>query len=305
MAFKNRLAKFIDLLFYPIRWWMIRFSPHAYLHWQYRFITGHKLKLTKPTFYTEKLQYLRHHVFPKDPLVIRATDRVAVRDMLIEKGFKQFLIPTYGHYARFEDIPWQRLPRQFVLKCSHASEFNHTILDKDDVHLPSLKRKFKRWLRQDFGFTTLQRHYSAIPRTILIEKYLGLSTSLPMEYNIHVFHGKAKYLYVVTGRGADIRYTHFLVNWTPFPGAQFNGYKSADYPVIQPEAFQTMLQIAEKIASPFPFVRVDLYSIKGKIYVSELNFTPEKGLLRITDENVDAQMGSWLSLEANETDDIQ
>jgi hypothetical protein len=66
-----------------------------------------------------------------------------------------------------------------------------------------------------------------------------------------------------------------------------------------------MLQIAEKIASPFPFVRVDLYSIKGKIYVSELNFTPEKGLLRITDENVDAQMGSWLSLEANETDDTQ
>lgn len=280
---------------------MIRFLPVAYLHWQYRFITGNKLNLTNPKLYTEKLQYLRHFVFPLDPLVIRATDRVAVRAMLEEKGLKKYLVPTYGSFNRFEDIPWKQLPKQFVLKCSHASGFNHIVLDKDHLHLPSLQRKFNRWLRQDYGLKTLERHYSPIPRKIIIEKYLGFATSLPIEYKIHVFHGQAKYLYVVTGRGADIRYTHLLINWTPFPGAQFNGWTSADYPVIEPDKFKTMVQLAEKLGSPFAFVRVDLYSIKEKIYVSELTFTPAKGTLKLTDPLVDAQMGEWLSLDEQET----
>lgn len=280
---------------------MIRFLPVAYLHWQYRFITGNKLNLTNPKLYTEKLQYLRHFVFPLDPLVIRATDRVAVRAMLEEKGLKKYLVPTYGIFDRFEDIPWKQLPKQFVLKCSHASGFNHIVLDKDHLHLPSLQRKFNRWLRQDYGLKTLERHYSPIPRKIIIEKYLGFATSLPIEYKIHVFHGQAKYLYVVTGRGADIRYTHLLINWTPFPGAQFNGWTSADYPVIEPDKFKTMVQLAEKLGSPFAFVRVDLYSIKEKIYVSELTFTPAKGTLKLTDPLVDAQMGEWLTLDEQET----
>jgi hypothetical protein len=279
---------------------MIRFLPVTYLHWQYRFITGNKLNLTKPKLYTEKLQYLRHFVFPKDPLVIRATDRVAVRAMLEEKGLKKYLIPTFGSYDRFEDIPWKQLPKQFVLKCSHASGFNHIVLDKDQVHLLSLQRKFNHWLRQDYGLKTLERHYSPIPRKIIIETYLGLATSLPIEYKIHVFHGQAKYLYVVTGRGADIRYTHLLINWTPFPGAQFNGWKTADYPVIEPDKFKTMTQLAEKLGSSFPFVRVDLYSINGKIFFSELTFTPAKGTLKLTDPLVDAQMGEWLILDENE-----
>jgi hypothetical protein len=300
MTFTNSLAKWFFIFLYPIRWWMIRFSPLVYLQVQYRLTTGQKLKLTKPELYTEKLQYLRHFVFPKDPLVIRATDRVGVRDMLIEKGLKKYLIPSYGKYARFKDIPWQRLPSQFVLKCSHGSEFNHIVLDKNKVHLPTLKRQFKRWLKQDYGVKTLQRHYSPIPRQIIIEKYLGLETSLPIEYKIHVFHGQAKYLYVVTGRGADIRYTHFLINWTPFPGAQFNGLIPADYPVIEPDAFKTMIQLAEKLGSSFPFVCVELYSIQGKIYFSELTFIPANGSLKLLDPNVDAQMGAWLTLDEHE-----
>jgi hypothetical protein len=301
MPTKTGLSNWNRILFFPIRWWMIRFAPITYLHWQYRFITGNKLNLSKPILYTEKLQFLRHFVFPKDPLVIRATDRVAVRDMLIEKGLKKYLIPTYGTYSRFQDIPWQRLPNQFVMKCSHASGFNQIVLNKSNLHLPTLKRKFHRWMKQDYGLKTLERHYSPIPRNIIIEKYLGLDSSLPIEYKIHVFHGKAKYLYVVTGRGADIRYTHFLINWTPFPGAQFNGWKTADYPVVEPEGFKTMIQLAEKLGSPFPFVRVDLYSIQGKIYFSELTFTPAKGTLKLSDPLVDRQMGTWLTLDDHET----
>jgi hypothetical protein len=264
---------------------------------QYRYITGRPLNLQSPKTYTEKLQVLRHFVLPRDPLVIRGSDRVAVREMLKEKGLKTYLIPSYGVYDRFEDIPWKRLPKQFVIKCSHASGFNRIILDKKNANYQQLKRQFQRWLKTDYGLKTLERHYSPIPRKIIIEKYLGVETSLPIEYKIHVFHGQAKYLYVVTGRGADIRYTHLLSNWTPFPGAQFNGWRSAEYPIVEPPQFQAMLQLAEKLAAPYPFVRVDLYNIEGKIYFSELTFTPAKGTLKLADDTIDTLMGGWLTLD--------
>jgi len=288
-----RLGKWI---FSPLRWVLIRFFPVTYLNLQYRYVTGHRLKLFNPTTYTEKLQYLRHVVFPKDPLVIRGTDRVAVRAYLKEKKLTAHLIPVLGIYKRVEDIDWESLPKQFVMKCSHASGFNRIIFDKAEVNVSQLKRQFRRWLATDYGLKTLERHYSPIPRNIIIEKYLGVDHSLPIEYKLHVFHGVVKYLYVVTGRNSDIRYTHFLRDWTPFPGAQFNGWKSANYPVVQPENFAKMIAIAEKLAAPFPFVRVDLYNLKGKIYFSELTFTPAKGTLKLVDAQIDTVMGGWLSI---------
>jgi hypothetical protein len=104
-------------------------------------------------------------------------------------------------------------------------------------------------------------------------------------------------LYVVTDRGNDIRYTNFYINWTRFDGSQFNGWKSSDTEPIKPENFDEMVKLAETLASPFPFVRVDLYSIDGKIYISEMTFTPAKGTLILDDDNVDFEMGEWLNIE--------
>lgn len=297
MKSSRALPKLIRWLFSPVRKIMIRFFPETYLSWQYRYITGTPLHLDHPVTYTEKLQYLRYHVFPKDPLVIRGADRVAVRQMLKEKKLTKYLIPTYGVYDRFDDIPWATLPKQFVLKCSHASGFNHIVYDKQTENLATLKRTFHRWLKTDYGRLTLERHYSPIPRKILIEKYLGVDHSLPIEYKLHVFHGEPKYLYVVTGRHQDIRYTHFLSNWTPYEGAQFNGWQTSDYPVVQPENFPEMLQLAARLGEPYPFVRVDLYNLKGKIYFSELTFTPAKGTLKLANPKTDQDMGAWLTIE--------
>ena len=151
-------------------------------------------------------------------------------------------------------------------------------------------------MRTDYGKTTIERHYSQIIPKILIEKYLGNGNQLPMEYKIHVFNGKAKCLYVVTGRGSDIRYTNFYIDWRPFDGSQFNGWRKADEPIIKPANFEEMVALAEKLAAPFPFVRVDLYNIDGKIYFNEMTFTPAKGTLLLDDDAVDYEMGAWLDI---------
>lgn len=272
------------------------FSRTAYVKLQYRYITHHKCNLKNPTRYTEKLQYLRLYVYPKDPLVSQCAGRVGVRDYVKDLGHEDLLVPVLGVYDRFEDIPFDTLPKSFVLKCTHASQWNVLVRNKDELDIEDARKKFHRWLKKDYGKYTEERHYSPIKPQIIVEEFLGDTVTLPTEYKIHVFNGKAKNLYVVTGRGTDIRYTQLYIDWTPFDGSQFNGWKKADVTPPRPANFDEMVRIAERLCKPFPFVRADFYDVDGKIYFSEMTFTPAKGTLILDDDSTDFEMGKWLDI---------
>lgn len=289
---ENKIKRFFLA---PLRPLVKAISPVAYVKAEYHYITHHRLNLKNPVRYTEKLQWLRLYGYPKDPRVIRCADRATVRDYVEELGLKDILIPVYGVYDRFEDIDFATLPKSFVIKCTHASGYNVIVLDKDKLDLQTTKQKFHKWLTTDYGRKTVEPHYSKIKPQIIIEEYIGGKT-LPTEYKIHVFNGVAKSLYVVTGRGSDIRYNNYYIDWTPFDGSQFNGWLKTEKPLEKPLNFEDMVKIAESLAAPFPFVRVDLYDIDGRIYFSEMTFTPAKGTLIFDDDRADFEMGKWLTL---------
>ncbi len=288
--------KFKRALVSPFRGLVKACSKTAYVKYQYKYITHHKCNLKNPTRYTEKLQYLRLFVYPKDPLVVQCAGRAGVRDYVKEKGYESTLIPIYGIFDRFEDIDFDKLPDQFVMKCTHACAFNYICYDKSKINKEELRKKFTKWLRTNYGKKTVELHYSPIKPQIIIEKLLQENGKLPIEYKIHVFNGKAKSMYVVTSRGIDIRYNNYYIDWTPFDGSQFNGWKKTDYPLEKPKNWDDMVKMAEDLAKPFPFVRVDLYDINGKIYFSEMTFTPAKGTLILDDDQCDYEMGEWLDI---------
>ncbi len=275
---------------------LIKTCPVFYVKKQYKYITHHKLNLKNPVRYTEKLQYLRLFVYPKDLEVIRCASRDGAREYLKEQGFEDLLIKSYGVFDRFEDIDFKKLPNQFVLKCTHACAFNEIVRDKSKFDLEASRKKFHKWLNTNYGNMTCEKHYSPIKPRIIVEEYIGELEHLPTEYKIHVFNGKAKSLYVVTGRGEDIRYNNYYIDWTPFDGSQFNGWKKTDYELEKPKNWERMVKISEQLGKIFPFVRVDLYNINGKIYFSELTFTPAKGTLILDDDKCDFEMGEWLDI---------
>ncbi len=290
---ENKLKR---ALVVPFRGLIKRVSPTFYVKCQYKYITHHKLNLKNPIRYTEKLQYLRLFVYPKMPLVSKCASRDGVREYIKENGLEKYLIPVYGVFDKFEDIDFAKLPNQFVLKCTHACAFNKIVLNKDEIDKEQLKKQFRKWLKTNYGNKTIEKHYSSIKPRIIIEKYIGELNDLPLEYKIHVFNGKARSLYVVSGRGKDIRYNNYYIDWTPFDGSQFNGWKKTDYPLTKPNNFDEMVSLSETLAKPFPFVRVDLYNINGKIYFSEMTFTPAKGTLILDDDQCDFEMGKWLDI---------
>lgn len=289
---ENKFKRAIVLPLKPF----FKLFPVSYVKKQYKYITHHKLNLKNPERYTAKLQYLRLFVYPKNPRVSLAAGRAGVRQFVEEKGYKDLLIPIYGYYDKFEDIDFEKLPKSFVLKCTHACAFNEIVLDKNNWDKEASKKKFRKWLKTNYGKKTMERHYSPIKPQIIIEKYIGDLQALPTEYKIHVFNGKAKYMYVVTGRGQDIRYNNYYIDWKPFDGAQFNGWKKRDEVLPIPARWDEMVKISEDLASEFPFVRVDLYCIDGKIYFSEMTFTPAKGTLIFDDDKADFEIGKWLDI---------
>ena len=290
---ENKIKRVLALSVKPL---LKCFSPTGYVKYQYRYITHHKCNLKNPTRYTEKLQYLRLYVYPKNKRVNQAAGRWGVREYVKEKGFEQYLIPTYGCYDSFEEIDFDKLPNQFVMKCTHACAFNEIVRDKSSWDKEAARKKFKKWLKTDYGKKTMERHYSPIKPQIIIEKYIGSAENLPVEYKIHVFNGKAKYMYVVTGRGVDIRYNNYYIDWKEFDGAQFNGWKKREEGVPVPEKWGEMVKMAEKLAEEFPFVRVDLYCVDSQIYFGEMTFTPAKGTLILDDDKTDFEIGEWLDI---------
>jgi len=271
-------------------------SKKTYVKMQYRYITHHKLNLKDPKRYTEKLQYLRLYTYPKNPLVSKCASRDGARDYLKDNNLEKYLIKSYGVYDKFDDIDFDKLPNSFVLKCTHACAFNEIVKDKSKFDKKASRKKFSKWLKTNYGKKTVELHYSPIKPRILVEEYIGDIDKLPLEYKIHVFNGVAKSLYVVSGRGKDIRYNNYYIDWTPFDGSQFNGWKKTDYELQKPANFDEMVELAQKLAKPFPFVRVDLYNINGKIYFSEMTFTPAKGTLILDDDKCDFEMGEWLKI---------
>ena len=293
---ENRIKRFFGVC---LRGVIKKVSKRKYVELQYKYITHHPLNLDNPVRYTEKLQYLRLYVYPKNPLVSKCAGRVGVREYITELGLEDLLIPVYGVYDKFEDIDFDKLPNQFAMKCSHGCAMNYICWDKSKMDIPKLRKQFNKWLKTNYGKKTLELHYAPIKPQIIIEKLILENNKLPTEYKIHVFNGKAKNLYVVTSRGIDIRYNNYYIDWTPFDGSQFNGWKKTDYPLKKPENFEKMALLSEKIAKKFPFVRVDLYNVDGKIYFSEMTFTPAKGTLILDDDQADFEMGEWLDITAN------
>ena len=291
---ENKLKRALAV---PFRGLVKLTSKELYVKLQYKYITHHPCNLKNPTRYTEKLQYLRLYTYPNNKLVSQCAGRVGVREYLKKRGFCDKLIPIYGVFDKFDDIDFNKLPNQFVMKCSHACAFNFICKNKEEINIPELKKKFNKWLKTNYGKKTVELHYAPIKPQIIIEKFLeGEDGKLPTEYKIHVFNGKARSMYVVTSRGVDIRYNNYYIDWTPFDGSQFNGWKKTDYELKKPAHWNDMVEMAEILSKPFPFVRVDLYNIKGKIYFSEMTFTPAKGTLILDDDKCDYEMGKWLDI---------
>lgn len=244
----------------------------------YRISMGEKLNLKKPINFNEKLQWLKLNHIPKNNIYTICADKYKVRSYVKEKTDKNILNELLLVKNNINEINFKKLPNSFVVK---GTKNGHIIChDKNDINLKKEIHRFDKESSKNFGIATGELHYTEIEKKVIVEKYLGgPNGELPLDYKIYCFNGEPTSICVYERNPIDfstIRYFYDF-EWNPQHDYISSQFASTPDRYEKPENLDTMYKIAKELSEPFPFVRVDLYNIKGNIIFGELTFTPTGG----------------------------
>lgn len=270
-------------------------SPETVSKIRYQEVFGTALDLDDPKTFNEKLMWLKLKKYAKDPLVSQCSDKYAVREYVQQCGLGETLNDLLGVWDKASEIDWDRLPERFAIKCNHGCGYNIICKDKSTFDTKKAEQQLDAWMKEEFWKDYAEVHYRSIPKKIICEKYLeGKNDALPVDFKIYCFHGKPVFIGNFIERNIEkdeILRGYFDLDWNPSP---IFAEEMQTEKFERPRTLETMLNYAEILSRPFPFVRVDLYEVDGKIYFGELTFTPSGCLATYYTDEAQKTLGDLL-----------
>lgn len=266
-------------------------SPKLATTINYRYTCGEWLNWKHPQDINAKINWLKIYKYYNNPRVTMCIDKYAVREFLKEKGFLSICPILYGVYDKPEEIEWDKLPNQFVVKCNHACGTNIIVKDKSVFDEKNAVKQLARWMKMNY-WKEGEVQYKFIKKKIIVEEYLGEGEDLKT-VKIFCFNGEPKVAYISMSDDKYIDY--FTEDFKKLPYV-LKGHENYPHDYQKPDTFDEMMRMAQILSEEFPFVRVDFYDSMGKIYISELTFVPTGGYMKIEPYQVVKEWGEWLTL---------
>ena len=278
---------------------LLSFIPDkAMLKLQYRIKFGRGLNLKNPQRFTEKIQWYK--LYYRDPLMAQCVDKYEVRKYVEQMGFGDLLNELYGVYDHVDDIDFDALPEKFVLKGTLGGGGNQVYIctDKARLDIEALKISLCQWLKPKKKEAGREWIYRGKPR-IVAEKYIEAADGELgiIDFKFYCYFGKAKILLVWGDRklGEDGAVAHYSIDYEKLPYFRTDERRlTAD--IAKPANYGEMVSVAEKLAEPFPYVRVDLYNEGGKIVFGELTFFEASGYCSFEPDEFDYILGNYFEL---------
>ncbi len=278
---------------------LYKISPELDLKILFRLKLGYKLNLKNPKTYNEKIQWIKLN--DKNPLMAKCCDKYAVRKYIEEKEYGNLLNRLIWQGFNPDEIPFDSLPNQFVLKVTHGSTFNIICTDKSRLDREDTIKKCKKWLKAKFIPCYGEWFYGIEPPRIIVEEYLEGDNGEPLfDYKFFCFNGEPKLLYVDTWKEGHHTINAYDMDFKMLEGVELGYPNDVETKVRIPDAFEEMKKIAADLSKDFYHVRVDFYYTHGKIYFGELTFTKGAGFGKIKPLSFDKKMGDWLKLPVEE-----
>jgi len=260
--------------------------------YQQRF--GRLCDFRHPTKFTEKIQIYK--LLYRNPIMSEFSDKVKAKELAAAIIGKQYIVPTIGVYERFSDIPKEELPDRFVMKTNHGSGFTLICQDKANFDWADAEMKMNAWLNYDFYTRFREWAYKNIKPKILIEELLIKENGkIPEDCKIEIAQGNIILISLILNKSNETP-TVFKAdaNWQQLDfTTTFPRHPSK---VERPAQMDLMESLAMRLASEFPFVRVDFYPVQGRVYFGETTFYPAAGLGNFNPPEWDDIMGSKLDL---------
>ena len=275
---------------------LIKYFPKSANKYLYEKLFHKKINLKNPRTFNEKIMWLNLNTYYQNKKVTQCADKYLVRQYIEKKGYKDILVDLIGVYDNANSIKWEELPEKFVLKCNHGAGFNIICTDKNKENEQEVKKQLQSWLKIDYSKKAAEFQYKDIDRKIICEKYINMGTDskLPIDYKINCFNGKANCILVCSEREKGLKLDYYDLEWK-YLDYIVDRYKS-NREQAKPENLKEMIEIAENLSKGFPYVRVDLYNINGKIYFGELTFTPAAGLIAYMNDEGQEKLGNLIKI---------
>lgn len=274
------------------------FSDETYLKILYRLYTGHKLDLKNPKGFSEKLQWLKLYGFR--PIYTTLVDKYAVKDYISKLIGEQYVIPLVGKgvYDKFDDIDFDTLPDQFVMKCNHDSGSKIIVTDKSKLDIRMARKKLTKRMKLNYYSLGRDTQYRYIEPKIIIEKYMEDDSpenkGILCDYKFMCFNGEPKVMYIANDAGSIPTTDFFDMDFQHLPFYMHD--PNAEITPAKPELFNEMKMLAKKLCADFPFVRIDFYLINHRIYFGEFTIIHNGGLYRTKPEEWELRLGDWIKL---------
>ena len=259
----------------------------------YRAKLHRNLNLKKPVRFTEKLNWLKLH--DHNPEYTTMVDKFEVKRIIEDTFGPQMVIPLYGVWEHFDDIDFDRLPNQFVLKCTHDSGRFCICKNKELFDIKAAKEKIEYSLKNNFFWWTREWPYKYVKPRIIAEKYMVDSEDdVLTDYKFFCFNGVPKMMYISKDVSTNPHTDFFDMDWNHLPFRLKD--PNADIVPAKPSHFEEMKEIACKLSRGIPHVRVDLYVINEQIYFGEMTFFHNSGIFDVIPDEWDFIIGEWLEL---------
>ncbi|MCZ9920813.1 ATP-grasp fold amidoligase family protein [Brachyspira hyodysenteriae] len=257
---------------------------------------GYEPNFDEPKTFNEKLNWLK--LYYHDSRITKYADKYYVREYIKETIGEEYLIPLIGVWDSVEDIDFDSLPNQFVLKVNWGSGQNIIVKDKAKINIEEIKNKLEYWMKptSNHYYTYYEWGYKYIEPKILCEKFIkDNNTENLTVYGVYCSSGKPSFIHVITDAHTGLdKCTIYDTNWNKLDVHYI--WDPIPYSIQKPTSLNTILQLASKLASDFPHVRIDFFSINEKIYSSEITFYTNAGLTPFTPVKWDYKFGENIIL---------
>lgn len=298
MSIKGKLkkSKYVMSIYNKILPYYCMCFPETAAKMLYKQTFQKKLDLKNPEDFNEKINWLKVKKYNKDPLVIQCADKWRVREYIKAKGYGDILNEIHKTYKSADEIDWDELPEQFVLKFNKAAGMNIICDDKSKLNKQLTLKKVKGWFNSETGERYCELHYRKAKPVIICEKYLKPSKGLlPIDYKVHCLNGEPVVTLICLEREQKLKLV-FVDNEYRRVNIDTKNYPNEIIPPKQ-ECFDQIIKISRDLAKPFPLVRIDFYIIDGKPVFGEMTFTPQGGFINYITEEGLIWLGNKLKLQ--------
>lgn len=276
---------------------LARWAPASwYVRGIYRRKTGTSLDLDNPLTFNEKIQWLKLN-YP-NPVLTGMADKVEAKQFIRDRLGSDLSVPTAAVFDSADSICLADLPDAFALKATHGSGWNIICRDKSELNEEDVRAYFRHWLGKSYYLYSKEWAYKHVkPRVICEPLLIDEAGQLPMDYKVHCFSGRAKYIRVIKRHSEKKRWSYDC-DWTKLPFSIDSPVPDEDCP--RPARLKEMLEISEALSADLPFLRVDFFLVDGELFVGELTAYPANGMGRFTDEAWNRRIGEMLELPSRE-----